>query len=81
MTIIEKSNQVAICAICGDTKEGPGALIPIDGTEEGDSEGGSMQAIFVHIECLDLGCKKVQSSIMIYQVEQDRYDILGEKEG
>ena len=76
MILIEKPNKDAVCAVCSDIKEGPGVLIPIDGTEDG----GNTQAIFVHTLCLDLRCKRVESSIMIYQIEQDRYDVLTNKE-
>ena len=50
LRIFENMNETGECALCSTKEPGSIALIPLDGTRDGNIE----QAVQVHIKCLNL---------------------------
>lgn len=67
MKVFKEFNQDSICPICGTNKSGEAVLIPINGTEDG----WNMEAMQVHLSCIDLAVSKnlfLDGSSVILQI-------------
>jgi hypothetical protein len=62
MKIFEHFNQSSICPICGTNEDKPATLIGIDGTEDG----GNMEALQVHVDCLNIRLKRYPECSVVY---------------
>ncbi|RMG79791.1 MAG: hypothetical protein D6707_07535 [Bacteroidetes bacterium] len=61
--MFEHFNQTTNCPICNTNKDGKAVLIPIEGTEDD----GIMEAMQVHLDCIDLFAFEDDEEIFLVQ--------------
>lgn len=63
MKIFKELNPEGKCAICGTNKIDQCILVGVDGTEDGNN----MQAVQVHLDCIDLRISLKGDLAVLYQ--------------